>query len=105
MEVHGNGRAKELANLLFGIQETAQPQQSERKGSDSTSDSARADTVSISREGRTIQRLADLVKAAEPASAGRVAEVRDAIANGTYQVDGRTAGDALIRDVLIESVL
>ena len=105
MEVHGNGRAKELANLLFGVQEATQPQQAERKTSDSKTESSRSDTVSISREGRTIQRYADLVKAAEPATAGRVAQVRDAIANGTYNVDGRTAGDALIRDVLIESVL
>lgn len=105
MEIHGNNRAKELANLLFGVQDSSPSQQAERRQADAKSDSVRSDTVSISLEGRNIQRLADLVKAEDPRTAERAAEIKRAIENGTYHVDGQSVADALLHNVLVDSVL
>ncbi len=105
MEIHGHGRANELANLLFGVQEPS-AQKPGPKASASGAEPQRSDTVSLSQQGKLFQKLQEAVHGPDdPGRAAFIASIRDSIANNTYDGNGRKTGDALIRNVLIDSLL
>lgn len=99
MHISGHGRAQELASLLLGVQEVDRPTQS-------TAKSARAqeDSVDISQHAKELAQIKALAQKPESERAQRVERLRDEVDGGTYNVNGRTAADAIIRHVLTESV-
>ena len=100
MQISGHGHAHELANLLLGVQEAERPSQRPAKVS-----GARQDQVDISEHAKEMARIKSLTQQADPDRADRVEQIRRAVDGGTYNVNGKTAADALIRHVLAESVL
>lgn len=102
MQISGHGRAHELASLLLGIQETERPSQSQSKAK--TSD-LQQDQVDISEHAKEMARIKALALKSDPERAERVQQIRQAVDGGTYNVNGRTAADALIRHALTEAVL
>ena len=100
MQISGHGRAHELASLLLGVQETERPSQAKSKAPDS-----RQDQVNISEHAKEMARIKALAQKSDPTRTERVEHLRQAIDGGTYNVNGRTVADALIRHVLTEAVL
>ncbi|MDF2457823.1 MAG: flgM [Nitrospira sp.] len=100
MQISGHGRAHELASLLLGVQdvERLSPSRAKTPGS-------RQDRVDISEHAKEMARIKALAQEADPARVERVENIRQAVDGGTYNVNGRTAADALIRHVLTEAVL
>jgi negative regulator of flagellin synthesis FlgM len=99
MHISGHGRAHELASLLLGVQEVDRPAQATAKAARSPQDS-----VDISQHAKELADIKAHTQKADPGRAQRVDELRQAVDGGTYNVNGRTAADALIRHVLTESV-
>ncbi len=108
MEIQGNGRANELAKLLFGVQGTGRSEKAGHSPSASGSDSSHADSVTISNRGKAFHEEFQFIKMLslepEPAAVGKTERIREAIDSGTYQVSGHRVGDALIRSVLFDAV-
>lgn len=101
MEISGHGRAQELAALLLGVQETSdRPMAKQTAGR-----GPQQDQVEISQQAKEIQRIKALVAAPDAARAEHVEQLRQAVDNGTYDVNGRTVADALIRHVLTDAAL
>jgi negative regulator of flagellin synthesis FlgM len=57
---------------------------------------APADTITLSHSANQLQKLADAVAAAPVVDAGRVATVKSAIEQGTYQVDSQRVATKLL---------
>jgi negative regulator of flagellin synthesis FlgM len=100
MQISGHGRPHELATLLLGTQEVDRPSQAKAKASGSPQDQ-----VDISQHAKEMARIKSLTQQSDPARAERVEQIRQAVDGGTYNVNGKTAADALIRHVLIEAAL
>ncbi|MER3423845.1 MAG: flagellar biosynthesis anti-sigma factor FlgM [Nitrospiraceae bacterium] len=100
MEISGQKSARELATLLLGVQE------SDRAASKKpTPTGPQTDQVQISRRAKEIRRIKSLVQETPATREERVERIRQAIDTGTYDVNGRSTADALIRHVLTEAVL
>ncbi len=63
----------------------------------STASTAAADQVTLTGSSRTLQKLGEAVAAAPVVNTAKVASVRQAIQNGTYQVDAGKVADKLIQ--------
>jgi len=100
MEISGHGRAQELANLLFGVQDVERPSKSPRPTT-----TPQQDQVNISDHAKEILRIKQLAEAPDAARAARVEHLRQAVDAGTYDVSGQTVADKLIRHVLTDAVL
>jgi negative regulator of flagellin synthesis FlgM len=100
MQISGHGRAHELASLLLGVQNVERPSPSRAK-----TPGSRQDQVDISQDAKEMARIKALAQESDPARAERVEKIRQAVDGGTYNVNGRTAADALIRHVLTDAVL
>ena len=100
MEISGHGRAGELATLLLGIQDGERSQGQKQQGPQTADDQ-----IEISQHAKEIQRIKALTDEPDAARTQRVEQLRDAVDAGTYQVDGRSVGDAILRHVLTDSVL
>ena len=100
MQISGHGRAHDLANLLLGVQEADRPSQHQAKVP-----GVRYDQVDISEHAKEMARIKSFTQQSDPVRADRVEQIRRAVDGGTYNVNGKTAADALIRHVLTESVL
>ncbi len=100
MQISGHGRAHELASLLLGVQDVERLSPSRPKSTGS-----RQDRVDISEHAKEMARIKALAQEADPARVERVENIRQAVDGGTYNINGRTAADALIRHVLTEAVL
>lgn len=100
MEISGHGQIHELATLLLGVQEPDRLSAKQQAGS-----VPKQDQVEISNQAKEIQRIKELVAAPDETRARHVEQLRQAIDTGTYDVNGRTVADALIRQVLTDAVL
>jgi negative regulator of flagellin synthesis FlgM len=100
MEISGHGQIHELATLLLGVQEPDRLSAKQQAGS-----APKQDQVDISDQAKEIQRIKELVAAPDETRAQHVEQLRQAIDTGTYDVNGRTVADALIRQVLTDAVL
>ncbi len=100
MEISGRGRATDLAKYLLGVQEAGQPA-GKAAAKPKTSD----DQVNISEQAKELRRITALTKEPDPVRAEKVERLRRAIDSGTYNVDGRAVGDAIIRQALTDKVL
>ncbi len=63
----------------------------------STTSTAAADQVTLTGSSRTLQKLGEAVAAAPVVNTAKVASVKQAIQNGTYQVDAGKVADKLIQ--------
>ncbi len=100
MEISGRGRAAELAKLLLGVQEPDQPTTKKY-----TKAEGQSDRVQISEQAKELQRIKALTNQPDQTRAEHVERLRRAIDNGTYTVQGRSVGDAIIRHALTDTVL
>lgn len=100
MEISGRGRSADLAAILLGIHEPAN-----RSAVRSSSAPRREDQVEISASAKEIQRIKAMVQEPDPARAARVERLKAAIEAGTYSPHPRAVADAVIKHVLLESVL
>lgn len=100
MEISGRGRAAELAKLLLGVQEADQP-----TAKSSAKAHGQGDRIQISAQAKELQRIKALANQPDQTRAEYVDRLRHAIDHGTYSVNGRSVGDAIIRHALTESVL
>ncbi len=101
MEISNNGRAADLAKILLGVQETDRA--SGKKGA--PKDSAAQDRVQISEQAKEMQRLRALAEQPDPVREARVERIQQSVEAGTYNVDGKKVADALIRNVLTDSIV
>ncbi len=101
MQISGSGRSDQLAKILLGTQETKGPS-TERQPSPKE---AGNDRVQISDQAKELQRIRALGQTPDHERAARVDQIKSAIENGTYDVTGRKVGDALIKQVLTDTVL
>lgn len=99
MQISGHGKADHLAKLLLGVQE---PGSSSCK---QTKSKTGKDQVQISDQAKELQRIQSLANEPDLERSGRVDRIRQAIDSGTYDVSGRKVGDAIIQQVLTDSVL
>lgn len=100
MEISRNNRA-DLAKLLLGVQETdrASGQRTVQKPAE------QQDRVQISEHAKELQRLKSLTAQPDGVREARVEKIRQAVDGGAYTVDGAKVADAIIRQVLTDSVL
>ncbi|MGE3152757.1 MAG: flagellar biosynthesis anti-sigma factor FlgM [Nitrospiraceae bacterium] len=101
MEISRHGRIDDLGRLLLGVQEADRPT------ADKTLKAvpSGADRVEISHAAKEMRQVGELTRAADPARDQRLAELKQAVDTGTYDVRGRAVGDRLIRHTLIDSIL
>lgn len=100
MEISGQGRAQDLATLLLGVRESDRP-----AASPAAQPGARQDEVRISDHAKEMQRIAAVVQEPDAARTEQLERLRQALDTGTYNVDGRMVADAMIRQILTDSVL
>lgn len=101
MEISGHGRADQLAKILLGVQPASGPS-SARSAAHKESGK---DQVHISEQAKEMQRIRALGQEPDHERAARVDRIKQAIDSGTYDVSGRTVGDAIIKQVLTDAVL
>lgn len=101
MQISGHGKSDHLAKLLLGVQEA------ERSGARQAAARKEAgkDQVHISEQAKELQRIRALANEPDQARSARVDRIRQAIDSGTYNVSGRTVGDAILKQVLTDAVL
>ena len=101
MQISGHGKADHLAKLLLGVQET--------EGSGGRQAATRTqvgkDEVQISAQAKELQRIRELANQPDPGRTEHVERIRRALDSGTYDVSGRAVGDALIKQVLTDTIL
>lgn len=100
MEISRNSRA-DLAKVLLGVQETERP--SGQKAVQNTS--GQQDRVQISEHAKELQRLKSLTGQPDVARDVRVEKIRQSVEAGAYTVDGTKVANAIIRQVLTDSIL
>lgn len=100
MQISGHGKADHLATLLLGAQAGAPAGANRRAPTD-----GRQDRVQISQQAKEILRIKALADQPDAARAERVERISRSVEAGTYNVDGRKVGDAIIRHILTEAVL
>ncbi len=100
MQISGHGRADQLATLLLGTQESGPVQSNRSKASDGSKD-----RVQISQQAKEMQRIRALADQPDDARAERVEQISRSVEAGTYNVDGRKVGDAVIRHALTDASL
>lgn len=100
MEISGRGRSADLAAILLGIHEPES-----RAAARSSGAPMREDQVEISAYAKEIQRIKAMVQEPDPARAARVERIKAAVESGTYSPNPRAVADAVIKHVLLESVL
>ncbi len=101
MQISGQGNIDHLAKLLLGVQQTGS-----RSSPQSHAHSAAGkDEVQISTRAKELQRIQALANEPDQARAERVERIRQSIDSGTYDVNGRKVGDAVIKQVLTDAVL
>lgn len=101
MEISGHGRADQLAKILLGVQPASGPSSAR---STAHKESGK-DQVHISEQAKEMQRIRALGQEPDHERAARVDRIKQAIDSGTYDVSGRTVGDAIIKQVLTDAVL
>jgi negative regulator of flagellin synthesis FlgM len=101
MQISGHGKADHLAKLLLGVQGT---EASDAKRTSSRKEAGK-DEVHISTQAKELQRIQALAQEPDPARGERIERLKQAIDRGTYDVSGRQVGDALLKQVLTDSVL
>jgi negative regulator of flagellin synthesis FlgM len=101
MQISGQGKVDHLAKVLLGVHEA------ERSGARQATVPTQAgkDEVRISAHAKELQKIRELANQPDPARAQHVERLRQALDSGTYDVTGRAVGDALIKQVLTDSVL
>lgn len=101
MQISGHGKVDHLAKLLLGVQET--------EGSGNRQAAARTkvgkDEVQISAQAKELQRIRELANQPDPGRTEHMERIRRALDSGTYDVSGRAVGDAIIKQVLTDTVL
>jgi negative regulator of flagellin synthesis FlgM len=100
MQISGHGKADPLAKLLLGAQESA-PVGSNRR----TTSDGRQDRVQISQQAKEIQRITALADQPDGARAERIKQISRSVETGTYNIEGRKVGDAIIRHALTDAAL
>jgi negative regulator of flagellin synthesis FlgM len=101
MEISNNGRAADLAKILLGVQDTQRT--SIAKGA--SKDAGAQDSVQISEKAKELQRLHGLVEQPDVDRQARVERLQASVEAGTYAVDGKKVADAIMRNVLTDSIL
>lgn len=101
MEISNNGRAADLAKILLGVQDTQHA-----SGKKASSKGAGAqDRVQISEQAKELQRLRALTEQPDTERQARVERIQGSVEAGTYTVDGKKVADAIIRNVLTDSII
>jgi negative regulator of flagellin synthesis FlgM len=101
MQISGHGKVDHLAKLLLGIQETESS--SGRQAAGRTQGAK--DEVQISTQAKELQRIRELANQPDPGRTEHVERIRRALDSGTYDVNGRAVGDALIKQILTDAIL
>lgn len=101
MQISGHGKVDHLAKVLLGVHEA------ESSGARQAPARTQAgkDEVQISAQAKELQRIRELANQPDPERAERVESIRRSLESGTYDVSGRTVGDALVRQVLTDAIL
>ena len=101
MQISGHGKVDHLAKLLLRVQET------ESTGSRQAAARTEAgkDEVQISAQAKELQRIRELAILPVFGRVENVERIKRALDGGTYDVNGRAVGDALIKQVLTDAVL
>ena len=66
---------------------------------------ASQDRVQISEQAKELQRLRTAAEQPSGERAAKVEHIRQSVEGGTYRVDGKQVADAIMRNVLMDSVL
>lgn len=101
MQISDHGKADHLAKLLLGVPDakaSGARQASPRK-------EAGNDQVHISARAQELRRIQALAHEPDQARVAHLDRIRQALDNGTYDVSGRKVGDALIKQVLTDTIL
>jgi negative regulator of flagellin synthesis FlgM len=101
MQISGHGKVDHLAKVLLGVHEA------ESSGSRQATAHTQAgkDQVQISVQAKELQRIRELVNQPDSERTERVESIRRSIESGTYDVNGRAVGDAIVRQVLTDAIL
>jgi negative regulator of flagellin synthesis FlgM len=101
MQISGHGKVDHLAKLLLGVQET------ESSGNRQAAARTKVgkDEVQISAQAKELQRIRELANQPDPGRTEHMERIRRALDSGTYDVSGRAVGDAIIKQVLTDTVL
>ena len=101
MQISGHGKVDHLAKLLLGVQET----ESTGSRQAATRTEAGKDEVQISAQAKELQRIRELANQPDSGRVENVERIKRAFDSGTYDVNGRAVGDALIKQVLTDAIL
>lgn len=101
MQISGHGKVDHLAKLLLGIQET---ESSGGRQATGRTQGAK-DEVQISAQAKELQRIRELADQPDSGRTEHVERIRRALDSGTYDVNGRAVGDALIKQILTDAIL
>ena len=101
MEISQNGRCTDLAKILLGVQDSERTQSKKTAAQRAASQ----DRVQISEQAKELQRLRTAAEQPSGERAAKVEHIRQSVEGGTYRVDGKQVADAIMRNVLMDSVL
>jgi len=100
MEISRHGRIDDLGKLLLGVQEADRS-----TGKKLKTPTSEGDRVEISDVAKEMRQVGERARTADPAREQRIAQLKQAVETGTYDVQGRAVADRLIHHTLVDSIL
>ena len=67
--------------------------------------SASGDSVELSQEAKTMGKAMEVLENLPDIREGKVAEIKERIANGTYQVDGKKIAEKMIKEAMFNNLI
>lgn len=80
--------------------ESDEPRESRETAPDATPLTPGTDTVTLSEAGRLLAKAREVVYATPESRPEKVAQLKEAVAKGSYQIDTRQLADSLLTDAL-----
>jgi len=102
MEITGKNLTTTLQTYAGKVQQAPQPAPADNGKEQS---SAKGDTVSLSREAKEISAIRQKLEETPDIREGKVAEIKNKIDTGTYNVDGQKAASAILKESLINQIV
>jgi negative regulator of flagellin synthesis FlgM len=96
-DLHQQTNSMQYVNQLNSLDKKEPPQEAEGQ-------SPSTDTVELSAQSKEMQKIYDMVQLAPDVRAEKVASLKKAIKEGSYEVDSEAVADKMIKDSIFELI-